>query len=120
VRIREKLPAENGDHAELVERVRRVKTTAGRALLYDIVPAGLPFDLVDRDMTKRCVSQLINACYRRVGLKETVIFADQLMYLGFRMSTRAGVSIGLDDMVIPPEKQEILERAQQEVKDIEE
>jgi DNA-directed RNA polymerase subunit beta' len=116
VRIREVLPNEDG---EQVERVRRVKTTAGRALLFDIVPDGLPFDLVDRDMTKKSISQLINACYRRVGLKETVIFADQLMYLGFRMSTRAGVSIGLDDMVIPAEKEAILARAEQEVKDIE-
>ena len=118
VRIREKLP--EGENEELVERVRRVKTTVGRALLYDIVPDGLPFELVDRDMNKKAISQLINACYRRVGLKETVIFADQLMYLGFYMSTKAGISICLDDMVIPPEKQEILERAQQEVKEIEE
>jgi DNA-directed RNA polymerase subunit beta' len=119
VRIREKLPADESEGAELVERVRRVKTTAGRALMFDIVPDGLAFDLVDRDMTKRFVSQLINACYRRVGLKETVIFADQLMYLGFRMSTRAGVSICLNDMVIPAEKEVILNQAQQEVKDIE-
>ena len=116
VRIREVVTGEDGEQAE---RLRRVKTTAGRALLYDIVPDGLPFELVDRDMTKKAISQLVNACYRRVGLKETVIFADQLMYLGFRMSTRAGVSIGLDDMVIPPEKEEILARAEQEVKDIE-
>ena len=117
VRIREVLPDENG---QMVERIRRVNTVAGRALLFDIVPDGLPFELVDRDMTKKAISALINACYRRVGLKATVIFADQLMYLGFAMATRAAVSIGVDDMVIPDEKEAILARAEREVKDIEE
>ncbi len=97
---------------------KRVETTVGRALLFEILPAGLPFALVNRDMTKKAISGLINACYRRVGLKETVIFADQLMYTGFAYATRSAVSFGVNDMVIPEEKAAILERAEAEVKEI--
>ena len=97
-----------------------VDTTAGRALLLDILPKGLTFDLVNQDLNKRAISRLINACYRQVGLKETVIFADQLMYTGFKFATRAGVSFCSDDMVIPTEKVDILNSAEKEVKDIEE
>jgi len=100
--------------------VRRViDTTIGRALLSEILPAGLPFNLVNQNMGKRAISGLINACYRKVGLKETVIFADQVMYLGFKLATRAGVSIGMDDMIIPEEKKGILASAESEVKEIE-
>jgi DNA-directed RNA polymerase subunit beta' len=94
-------------------------TTVGRALLWDIVPAGLPFDLVNQAMSKKAISRLVNACYRRLGLKDTVVFADQLMYLGFRQAARAGVSIGVNDMAIPPEKAQILADAETEVKEIE-
>ncbi|KAB7622877.1 DNA-directed RNA polymerase subunit beta' [Alkalilimnicola sp. S0819] len=117
VRIREVLVDEDGKASE---NLRRVQTTVGRALLYDIIPEGLSFDLANRDMTKKTISGLINACYRRVGLKATVIFADQLMYMGFRMSTRAAVSIGVEDMVVPEDKATILAAAEDEVKDIEE
>ncbi|MDE2091366.1 MAG: DNA-directed RNA polymerase subunit beta', partial [Gammaproteobacteria bacterium] len=72
-------------------RTRRVDTTVGRALLSDILPKGLPFELINRDMTKKAISSLINTCYRRVGLKETVVFADKIMYTGFNFATRAGV-----------------------------
>ena len=96
-----------------------VETTVGRALLSELMPEGLPFDLVNRIINKRSLSGLINACYRQVGLKETVVFADQLMYTGFSYATRAGVSIGVDDMEVPEEKQEILERAETQVKEIE-
>ena len=96
-----------------------VETTVGRALLSELMPEGLPFDLVNRVINKRSLSGLINACYRQVGLKETVVFADQLMYTGFSYATRAGVSIGVDDMEVPEEKQEILERAETQVKEIE-
>ncbi|MCP4283890.1 MAG: DNA-directed RNA polymerase subunit beta' [Gammaproteobacteria bacterium] len=100
--------------------VRRViDTTIGRALLSEILPAGLPFSLVNQNMGKRAISGLINACYRKVGLKETVIFADQVMYLGFKLATRAGVSIGMNDMIIPEEKKGILASAESEVKEIE-
>jgi len=101
----------------LVRRI--VDTTVGRALLSEILPKGLPFSLVNQNMGKRAISGLINACYRKVGLKETVIFADQVMYLGFRLATRAGVSIGMNDMIIPEEKKGILASAESEVKEIE-
>jgi DNA-directed RNA polymerase subunit beta' len=95
------------------------ETTAGRALLWDIVPAGLPFELVNQAMGKKLVSRLVNVCYRRLGLKATVVFADQLMYLGFRQSTRAGVSIGVNDMDVPEDKALIIDAAEREVKEIE-
>jgi DNA-directed RNA polymerase subunit beta' len=93
-----------------------VETTVGRALLSEILPKGMPFHLVNRVMNKKAISSLLNNCYRRVGLKETVIFADQLMYTGFYYATRSGISIGIDDLVVPDEKQEIIEQAGLEVK----
>ena len=96
-----------------------VHTTVGRALLYEIVPPELAFELVNQTMNKKAISNLINACYRHVGLKETVVFADQLMYAGFRHSTASGVSIGVDDFVIPANKKQIIEDAGEEVKEIE-
>ncbi len=102
-----------------IDGVGLVTTTVGRALLSEILPQGLEFAMVNQNMTKKTISGLINACYRRVGLKETVIFADQLMYTGFAYATRAGVSIGVDDMVVPNEKQRILGIAEAEVKEIE-
>ena len=71
-------------------------------------------------MTKKAISGVINACYRTLGLKETVIFADQLMYTGFHYATRAGVSIGVDDMIVPEQKERILAAAEREVKEIQE
>ena len=108
------------DDGEEVERVQLCDTTVGRALLSEIMPPGLSFDLVNRLMNKKAISSLINACYRRVGLKETVVFADQLMYTGFSYATRAGVSIGVEDMVVPSEKKAILGSAEKAVKEIEE
>jgi DNA-directed RNA polymerase subunit beta' len=116
VRIREVVVDEQGHSTETV---RRVKTTTGRALIFEIVPDGLSFDLVNRPMTKRTISSLVDACYRRLGLKDTVVFADQLMYLGFQFATRAGVSIGIDDMAVPGDKGTIISRAESEVKEIE-
>ena len=107
------------DEGEEIERVQLWNTTVGRALLSEIMPPGLSFDLVNRLMDKKAVSSLINACYRRVGLKETVVFADQLMYMGFNYATRAGVSIGVEDMAVPPEKKSILDTAEKAVKEIE-
>ncbi len=95
-------------------------TTVGRAIIWNIVPPGLPFDSVNKDMKKKAISGLINACYRKLGLKDTVIFADQLMYMGFTYSTRSGVSFGLEDMVIPEDKAEILAVAEEEVREIQE
>jgi DNA-directed RNA polymerase subunit beta' len=104
----------------LVKNIRVVDTTAGRALLSEILPKGLSFDAINQDMTKKIISGTINACYRTVGLKETVVFADQLMYTGFQYATRSGVSIGVDDMVVPQSKVKILATAEKEVKEIQE
>ncbi|QQS55825.1 MAG: DNA-directed RNA polymerase subunit beta' [Candidatus Competibacteraceae bacterium] len=117
--IEARLPLEEIDEAGQARTVpKRVKTTVGRVLLSDILPAGLPFELVNRALTKKVVSRLINECYRRLGLKDTVIFADQLMYTGFHYATRSGSSIGFEDFQIPARKTELLEKAEQEVKEI--
>jgi DNA-directed RNA polymerase subunit beta' len=118
VRLSEWTRVEKG--AELVKNTRVVDTTAGRALLSEILPKGLSFDAINQDMTKKIISGTINACYRTVGLKETVVFADQLMYTGFQYATRSGVSIGVDDMVVPQQKTKILATADKEVKEIQE
>lgn len=117
VRLREVIRAEDGSTDE---RWGIHDTTIGRAMVWEIVPEGLPFDMVDRALGKKAISRLINHCYRILGLKETVVFADQIMYLGFRMATRAGISIGLEDMEVPGQKAEILARAEDEVREIEE
>ena len=101
-----------------VPRRRRVETTVGRALLSEVLPDGLSFDIVNQDMTKKAISATINACYRQLGLKDTVIFADRLMYTGFAYATRASVSFGIDDMVIPEQKVKIVAAADREVKEI--
>ncbi|MDZ4811580.1 MAG: DNA-directed RNA polymerase subunit beta' [Pseudomonadota bacterium] len=102
------------------EKTAIVDTTIGRALLAEIIPDGLPFALVNQDLTKKAISRLINSSYRLLGLKDTVVFADKLMYTGFAYATRAGVSIGIDDMTIPKEKKEILGVAEKEVVEIQE
>jgi DNA-directed RNA polymerase subunit beta' len=115
VRLREWVRGEGG---ALTDRMRLVETTVGRALLFEILPRGLSFDLINQDMTKKAISATINACYRALGLKETVVFADQLMYTGFHYATRAGVSFGIDDIVIPEQKTRIVTAADSEVKEI--
>src|SRR6201996_7928214 len=117
VRLKEYLKDAEG---KLGGKMRVVATTAGRALLSEILPHGLSFDAINQDMTKKTISATINMCYRTVGLKETVVFADQLMYTGFHYATRAGVSIGVDDMVVPQQKTKILATAEKEVKEIQE
>lgn len=116
-RIRETSTDENG---EKQEKLIRVETTTGRALLSKILPEGLEFSLMNKTLSKKVVSGLIDAVYRRLGLKATVIFADQLMYAGFHYSTRAGVSIGINDMVIPDNKNEIIKRAEKKVQGFQE
>jgi DNA-directed RNA polymerase subunit beta' len=115
--IKLRIKQQNGD-GQTVARV--VDTTVGRALLSDILPKGLSFELINRPMNKRAISGVINACYRQLGIKETVVFADQLMYTGFDYATRAGVSFGVNDMVVPEQKPAILEIAEREVKEIQE
>jgi DNA-directed RNA polymerase subunit beta' len=116
VRIKEVTLDENKNR---VETVKRVETTLGRALLSEILPPGLPFSFVDKALKKKEISKLINASFRRCGLRETVIFADKLMYTGFTFATRAGMSIAIKDMLIPNEKGQILGAAEAEVKEIE-
>ena len=116
VRIKEVMFDENGE--KVVSR-KRYDTTAGRALLSNILPDGLPFSLVNREMNKKAISALINTAYRTLGLKTTVVFADKLMYTGFAYSTRAGVSIGIEDMVVPDEKSAIIQKAEMQVKNFE-
>ncbi|MBL4762887.1 MAG: DNA-directed RNA polymerase subunit beta', partial [Gammaproteobacteria bacterium] len=108
-----------GDDGELVERRRVVDTTVGRAILCDLLPKGLSFDVMNKTMDKKAVSALINASYRDIGLKETVILADRLMYTGYHYATVSGVSICVDDMIIPKEKATIIEAAENEIKEIE-
>jgi DNA-directed RNA polymerase subunit beta' len=97
---------------------RTVQTSIGRALLSEILPRGMSFDHVNQDMTKKAISGLINLCYRHLGLKETVVFADQLMYTGFHYATRSGMSFGIDDIVIPEQKVKLVAAADAEVKEI--
>ena len=101
------------------ERVIRHHTTVGRALLSEILPAGLPFSALNKALKKKEISKLINISFRKCGLRETVIFADKLMQAGFTLATRAGISIAMDDMLVPPVKQDILRKAETEVKEIE-
>ena len=109
---------EANDDGEVVEITKILDTTVGRALLSGILPKGLEFTHINRAMSKKAISNVINACYRQLGLKKTVVFADRLMYTGFRLATMAGISIGVNDMVIPESKEEILAAAESEVKEI--
>jgi DNA-directed RNA polymerase subunit beta' len=109
----------NEDTGEDVKTVSIVDTTVGRVLLWQIVPNGLPFELVNVNMAKKAISRILNECYRKVGLKATVIIADQLMYTGFAYSTRSGSSIGVNDFAIPDAKAGIIGSAEAEVKEIE-
>ncbi|RLA60113.1 MAG: DNA-directed RNA polymerase subunit beta' [Gammaproteobacteria bacterium] len=109
----------NTDEGESIARTFIADTTVGRALLWEIVPEGIAYEMVNQNMAKKAISRIINQCYRMVGLKPTVIFADQLMYTGYEYSTRSGASIGVNDFVIPDDKAQLIERAQAEVKEIE-
>jgi DNA-directed RNA polymerase subunit beta' len=110
-----KLDAEGNPH----QSFGLVDTTVGRALFSTVVPKGIPFELFNKPLTKKAISALLNACYRRLGLKDTVILADQVMYTGFRYATRSGISIGIDDLVVPEEKEKIIGASEKEVKEIE-
>ncbi len=111
---------ERDEDGNKVKKTSIVDTTVGRALLSEIMPEGLPFELCNTEMTKKNISRLINQSYRLLGLKDTVVFADKLMYTGYAYATRAGVSIGIDDMLIPDEKKGILGEAEAEVLEIQE
>jgi len=120
-RIKVRITETRNEHGEdPVTETRVVESTVGRALLWRIVPEGLSFDMVNQPMVKKAISRIINQCYRVVGLKSTVVFADQLMYTGYEYSTKSGSSIGVNDFEIPDEKAGMLDRAYAEVTEIEE
>jgi len=119
VRIRETEFVDSENSRDRREKLTRYKTTVGRALLSEILPAGLPFELINKALKKKEISKLINASFRRCGLRETVIFADKLMQAGFTFATRAGISICVDDMLIPEQKHSLIATAEAEVKEIE-
>jgi DNA-directed RNA polymerase subunit beta' len=98
--------------------VERIVTTVGRILLYEIVPHEVPFAEVNRTMKKKELGNLIDIVYRRAGDKATVIFADRMKDVGFEFATRAGISISIKDMTIPPQKPHLLEQAQKQVGEI--
>ncbi len=115
VRITEKLKNEQG---EITQTVSRKETTVGRALIWEIIPDGMAYDIINVEMTKKNISRLINYCYRHLGIKDTVVLADQLMYLGFKYATRSGISFGIEDMEIPAKKVDIIKTAEKEVSEI--
>ena len=109
----------NKDSGEFEPSTSLVETTVGRALMSEILPKGLPFSHMNKALKKKEISKLINASFRKCGLKATVVFADKLLQNGFRLSTHAGISIAIGDMLVPPQKAEIIGRAEAEVKEIE-
>ncbi len=104
---------------EFERTVTRYETTVGRAILSEILPKGLPFSVLNRALKKKEISKLINTSFRKCGLRATVVFADKLMQSGFRLATRAGISIAVDDMLIPDVKKGMIATAEAEVKQIE-
>jgi DNA-directed RNA polymerase subunit beta' len=115
VRITEATLDEKGERQE---KRTRYETTVGRSILSEILPVGLPFSVVNKALKKKEISRLINTSFRRCGLRNTVIMADQLMYTGFAYATRAGISICVDDMLVPPQKNELIAAAEKEVHEI--
>ena len=107
------------DQDEFEPVTKRYETTVGRALLSEILPKGLPFEYINKALKKKEISRLINASFRLCGLRDTVIFADHLMYTGFSFAAKGGISICVDDMEVPKEKAKLLAEANAEVKEIE-
>jgi DNA-directed RNA polymerase subunit beta' len=107
------------DTGEFVAETKLTDTTVGRALLSEILPKGLPFSNINKALKKKEISKLINTSFRKCGLKETVVLADKLLQSGFKLATRAGISIAIDDMLVPKEKYTVIDRAEKEVKEIE-
>ncbi len=109
---------EKDKNAELRENTKFYDTTVGRSLLSEILPAGMSFTLFNRVLNKRSISEIVNESYRNIGLKETVVLADQLMYIGFDYAAKGGISICVDDIKIPDDKQAILDEADKKVEDV--
>jgi DNA-directed RNA polymerase subunit beta' len=101
--------------------VQRVETTPGRMLLSEILPRhpAISFDLINTLLTKKEISNVIDEVYRHCGPKETVIFCDHLMTLGFRQACKAGISFGKDDLIVPDAKRRLVAEAQEQVKQYE-
>lgn len=118
--VRIKIWEKQDQTSGFVSFCKRFETTVGRAILSEILPKGLSFRYINKTLKKKEISLLINASFRQCGIKETVVFVDQLMYMGFAYSTRGGISICVDDMLIPAKKAELLDDAHQEIKQIEE
>ncbi len=116
VRVWEGKSVENGGAGR---KLVRYKTTVGRSFLSDILPEGLSFSLINKALKKKEISKLINSSFRDCGIRETVIFADKLMYTGFNNATRAGLSFAVKDMEIPDEKVSLIAEAESEVKEVE-
>jgi len=118
-RIKVRMKVTELENDELIEKTKIIDTTTGRALISEILPKNIPYSYIDQDLNKKAISNLFDVSYRLAGLKETVLFADKIKNMGFKYSTLAGVSIGVDDMVIPKEKTTITSKAEKEVKEIE-
>ena len=100
-------------------KVKRYETTVGRALLSEILPHGLAFENINKSLKKKEISRLINVSFRKLGIKDTVILADQLMYTGYKFATKAGMSVTVHDMLVPAEKIDLISDADREVQEIE-
>ncbi len=118
-RVKVRIQANHENNQKQDSQHQIVETTVGRAILAEMLPKEIPFAYINKDLDKRAISELFDASYRLAGLKATVLLADQIMYTGFKYSTVAGVSIGVNDMVIPEQKTKMVTNAEKEVKDIE-
>ena len=118
-KIKVRIEVKESEDDDLPAKPVIVSTTVGRAVLAEILPKTIPFTYINKDLNKKAISELFDASYRLAGLKDTVLLADQIMYTGFKYSTIAGVSIGVNDMVIPNQKTKMVTSAEKEVKDIE-
>ncbi|MCL2439149.1 MAG: DNA-directed RNA polymerase subunit beta' [Alphaproteobacteria bacterium] len=98
-----------------------IETTAGRALVYEVVPvnAGVPYSLVNQPMTKKKIGELLSMVYKNCGQKETVLFSDKIMRLGFKNAMLAGISFGKDDIVVPEIKGDLIAKTEKQVVEFE-
>ena len=103
--------------ARFAERTVIYQTSVGRAILSEILPKGMTFEEINKPLKKKEISRLINTSFRKCGLRETVIFADRLLQSGFRLATNAGISVAIDDMLIPSSKERIITEASNKVKE---
>ncbi len=103
--------------ARFAEKTKIYQTSVGRAILSEILPKGMSFEEINKPLKKKEISRLINTSFRKCGLRETVIFADRLLQSGFRLATNAGISVAIDDMLIPTSKERIITEASTKVKE---